>query len=139
MYSVCGFSTSVVSSRGVATGGNGGVRTPPLLFWRSFLILSKPGRNVWGGGKAAMDITLSFYTQDIRILGIRTPPPTSLGLATPLVSSSSNMIFLLIVIFVLFRLSSRRFVVTTSNRILQLTTSPCLQRNATMVILKLLY
>ena len=33
---------------------------------------------VCGGG----DITLSFYTQDIRVLGIRTP--TSLGLATPL-------------------------------------------------------
>ena len=30
-----------------------------------------------------MDITLSFYTQDIRILGIRTTP-TGLGLATPL-------------------------------------------------------
>ena len=37
-----------------------------------------------GGGKEAMDITLSFYTQYIRVLGIRTPPPTSLGLATPL-------------------------------------------------------
>ena len=37
--------------RGVATGGNGGVRTPPLLFWRSFLILSKPGRNVCGGAR----------------------------------------------------------------------------------------
>ena len=36
-----------------------------------------------GGGKVTMDITLSFYTQDIRVLGIRTPP-TSLGLATPL-------------------------------------------------------
>ena len=65
----------------------GGSGPPPLLVWKSFLILSKPGRNVWGGGgKAAMDITLSFYTQDIRVLGIRTPPPTSLGLATPLVN-----------------------------------------------------
>ena len=27
-----------------------------------------------GGGKVAMDITLSFYTQDIRVLGIWTPP-----------------------------------------------------------------
>ena len=57
------------------------------------------------------------------------------GFSISVVSASSNMIFLLIVIFVLFRLSSRRFVVTTSNRILQLTTSPCLQRSATMVIL----
>ena len=57
------------------------------------------------------------------------------GFSISVVSASSNMIFLLIVIFVLFRLSSRRFVVTTSNRISQLTTSPCLQRNATMVIL----
>ena len=56
-------------------GGSG----PPTFFWTSFLILSKPGRNVCVGG----DITLSFYTQDIRVLGIRTPP-TSLGLATPL-------------------------------------------------------
>ena len=39
---------------------------------------------MYRGGEAAMDITLSFYTQDIRVLGIRTPPPTSLGLATPL-------------------------------------------------------
>ena len=37
-----------------------------------------------GGGKAAMDITLSFCTQ-----GIRTPP-TSLGLATPLLSIMVN-------------------------------------------------
>ena len=38
-----------------------------------------------GGGKVAMDITLPSYTQDIRVLGIWTPPPpTSLGLATPL-------------------------------------------------------
>lgn len=57
------------------------------------------------------------------------------GFSISAVSSSSNMIFLLIAIFVLFRLCSRRFVVTISNRILQLTTSPCRQRNATMVIL----
>ena len=61
-------------TRGVAPGGMGGVWTPPLLFWRSFLILSKLGRNVGGGGKAAMDITLSFYTQEFRVLGIWTPP-----------------------------------------------------------------
>ena len=42
---------------------------------------------MYGGGKVAMDSTLSFYTQDIRVLGIRTPPPTSLGLATPLFPS----------------------------------------------------
>ena len=89
VYILCIFCNTRPYSRkgpfqGRSHGGEwGGVRTPPLLFWRSFLILSKPGRNVWGGGKAAMDITVSFYTQDIRVLGIRTPP-TSLGLATPL-------------------------------------------------------
>ena len=38
------------------------------------------------------DITLSFYTQDIRVLGIRTPPPTSLGLATPLLATIKEIL-----------------------------------------------
>ena len=66
-----GENTSSAVSRGVATGGNGG-SGPPLLFWTSFLILSKPGRNVC---VVCVGITLSSYTQDVRVLGIRTPPP----------------------------------------------------------------
>ena len=38
--------------QGRSHGGEWGGSGPPLLFWRSFLILSKPGRNVWGGGQS---------------------------------------------------------------------------------------
>ena len=59
----------------------GGVRTPPAFVWGGgqighghYIIFLFSGLEMYGGGgKAVMDITLSFYTQDIRVLGIRTP------------------------------------------------------------------
>ena len=91
-------------SQGRSHGGEWGGPDPTLLFWRSFLILSKPGRNVWGGG-AKLPWTL-HYLSIHRISGYWAlgPPPTSLGLATPLMTVNCFYFgrFFLLQIFMFF-------------------------------------